>query len=294
MRLEQLETPALVLDMDAFEQNRRLMKTFVETAGIALRPHYKSHKSTAIAKMQIEDGAKGISCAKLGEAEDLVFAGIDDVLIANQIVEPAKLARVAYLANCCRLTICVDCADQIEALEKEAAVQGSTIHCLIEYEVGMMRCGVDTPEAFIALAHQLDRSPHLVFEGIQAYAGQLSHEEDEEKRRAESERVKKAIFDLRDEVQRSGLSVKEISGISTGTVEFHTSGSPYTEIQAGSYLFMDTAYGALNLPFQNALYVAATVMSTNNSTIIVDAGRKSIAVDQKMPVSRISRMCLSA
>ena len=284
MQLEQLQTPALILDMDLFEQNMATMKNFLTPLGLALRPHYKSHKCTAIAHMQIAQGAKGICCAKLGEAEDLVNAGIEDVLIANQIIDQAKLARVAHLANCCYLTICVDNEENIKALEAAAAVQNATIHCLIEYEIGMKRCGVETPEAFYALAKEISDCPHLVFEGIQAYAGHLSHETDFETRKVESEKVEQRLLELRTYLEQKSMPVKEVSGASTGTVEFRTKNSVYTEIQAGSYIFMDTAYNALNLSFKSALFLLCTVMSTNPHLVIVDTGRKSVSLDQMMPI----------
>ncbi len=284
MRLEQLETPALFLDLDAFEYNIKLMKDFLEPTGISLRPHYKSHKCTAIAHRQIKAGAKGITCAKLSEAEDLAASGIEDILIANQVIQLSKIARMAYLAGCCRLTVCVDDADNIRELEKAAAVQGTTIHCLVEYEIGMNRCGADTFEKFYELAELISTCPHLVFEGIQAYAGQLSHEEDFEKRKAETEKIEQKLAELRSYVEQKGLPVREISGVSTGTVEFREKGSVYTEIQAGSYIFMDAAYNSLKLDFKNSLFVLTTVISRNTELVVVDAGKKSISVDQALPV----------
>jgi len=286
VRIDNIETPALILDMEIFEQNIKNMNELTKSAGIALRPHYKSHKCTAIAHMQIAAGAKGITCAKLSEAEDLIAAGIEDVLIANQIVEPSKLARVAYLAGCCRLTVCVDQIQNIHALEAAAATQGTTIHCLVEYEIGMNRCGVSTPEEFYSLAKLIDESPHLVFDGIQAYAAHLSHEEDFEKRKTASEQLERTLKDLRVYIEDKGLAVKEISGESTGTAQFRTKGSVYTELQAGSYIFMDTAYSALHLNFKNALFVLATIMSANDKLIVTDAGRKNISIDQKLPTFR--------
>lgn len=284
MRLESIKTPALILDLDLFEKNVRIMKSFIESAGLVLRPHYKSNKCTEIARMQIASGAKGITCAKLSEAEDLVDAGIEDVLIANQIVDVTKLARVAHLSKCCYLTICVDSAENIDALEAAAAIENSTIHCLIEYEIGMNRCGVKTPEHFCELAKKISLCPHLSFEGIQAYAGHLSHEENFEVRKAESEKVEQRLFELYHYAESKGHKIKEVSGASTGTVEFRNKGSVYTEIQAGSYIFMDTAYNALGLIFTNSLFVLSEVISVNNQYMITDAGRKSISVDQKMPV----------
>lgn len=177
MLLQQLETPALVLDLDLFDQNIAVMQNYAKKYGFAVRPHYKSHRCTTIAHLQLAAGAKGITCSKLGEAVDLVEAGVEDVLIANQIVSSVKLAGVAGLAKCCRLTVCVDNADNIHALETAAATIDACIYCLIEYEVGMNRCGVDTLEHFYMLVREIQTCPHLVFEGIQAYAGQLSHEE---------------------------------------------------------------------------------------------------------------------
>jgi len=144
MQINQMETPVLILDMDKMEANIRTMQKLVQSCGIALRPHYKSHKCPQIAQWQMEAGAVGITCAKLGEAEDLVNAGIKDVLIANQVIDPAKIARLAHLARGCRLGICVDDEENINNLEKAAALAGSTLYCLIEYEVGMNRCGVET------------------------------------------------------------------------------------------------------------------------------------------------------
>jgi 3-hydroxy-D-aspartate aldolase len=291
MRLTQLETPALILDLEVFEENIKIMKNFLDPSGLALRPHYKSHKSTAIAHHQIAEGAKGISCAKLSEAEDLVSSGIEDILIANQIVEPSKIARVANLAGCCYLTVCVDNADNIHAIEKAASSQGTIIHCLVELEVGMNRCGVDSFEKFYELAVLISKCPHLVFEGIQAYAGQLSHEVDYEYRKSEVERIEKKITELRNYLELKGLKVKEISGVSTGTVEFRREGSVYTEIQAGSYIFMDAAYNSLNLQFKNSLFVLTTVVSTNPNLIVADAGKKSVSVDQANPVFRGFPLC---
>lgn len=286
MQLKQLETPALIVNMDLFDENIKTMKDFLEHAGLSLRPHYKSHKCTTIAHRQIEEGSKGITCAKLSEAEDLVNSGIEDVLIANQIVQPSKIARVAYLAGCCYLTVCVDNADNIHALEAAASEHGTTIHCLVEFEVGMNRCGVDTFEEFYELANLISMCPHLVFEGIQAYAGQLSHEPDYKLRKSEAERIDKKIIELYDFVTQKGLNIKEVSGVSTGTVEFRKKGSIYTEIQAGSYIFMDAAYNSLNLRFKNSLFILATVISTKSNLIVTDAGMKSIAIDQTKPVLR--------
>lgn len=286
MEIQQIQTPALLVDLDVLEKNQSRMYAFVNQSSAALRPHYKSHKCTELAHMQLRAGAKGITCAKLSEAQHLAEAGIEDILIANQIVEPSKLAAVAALANCCRLSIAVDSSENVLALEAAAAVQNSTIHCLIEYEIGMGRCGVPTKEALLDVAETISRCPHLVFEGIQAYAGNLSHEPHTQIRAEQAAQIEARLKEAKEYLEQNGYPVKEISGCSTASVPDHAhKDTVYTEFQAGSYLFMDAAYRALpDLPYENALFVLTTVMSTANQKIITDAGLKSVSQDQTLPL----------
>jgi D-serine deaminase-like pyridoxal phosphate-dependent protein len=284
MRVEQLETPALVLDLDRMEENIREMRRLLAGTGIALRPHYKSHKCVELARRQIAEGAKGITCAKLGEAEDLVQAGFTDILIANQIVDPAKIARLAHLAKCCHMGVCVDNLDNVRSLSEAAARAGATIHCLVEYDVGMKRCGARTQEEFLALARAVEAADGLAFDGIQAYAGNLSHQEDRGAREREAEAVERKLRSLIAFLNEHGVSAREVSGVSTGTVEFKRRGGVYTEIQAGSYLFMDAAYARLSPGFKHALFIYATVVSTAGGRVVTDAGMKSCSVDQGNPV----------
>lgn len=284
MKLEHIETPALVLDLDLMEENMRTMDRLLDGSRISLRPHYKSHKCTTLAHMQIAAGAKGITCAKLSEAEDLIFSGVEDVLIANQVVHPAKIARLAYLAKCCHLGVCVDSAQNITDLQNAAALQNSTIYCLVEFDIGMSRCGISTHEQAYALAAQISACPNLEFEGIQAYAGNLAHEFDYTDRCNGSEDIKRRLSALKQYLEERGLPVKEISGISTGTVQFHGKDSVYTEIQAGSYLLGDTTYEAVGVDFKHALFVLASVMHKHDNAVITDAGLKTVSVDQNPPV----------
>lgn len=230
MFVSQLETPALIVDLDVLERNQTRAMDLLRPLGVALRPHYKSHKCTAIAHMQLTGGAKGITCAKLSEAEDLIQSGVEDVLIANQVVEPAKLMRLGYLAGCCRLSVCVDTLENIRALESAAATFGTTIHCLVEYEVGMRRCGVATPQEALALAEAILAAPHLSFLGIQAYAGQLSHAEDFARRSREAARIEGRLRELLTFLHENGVDVPEVSGASTGTVELRGADTVYTEV----------------------------------------------------------------
>lgn len=283
MRIEQIETPALILDLDVMERNMEAMDKLLEGSNARLRPHYKSSKCTAIAHMQMARGAKGITCAKLSEAEDLVLAGIPDILIANQVTEPSKIARLAYLAGCCRMTVCVDNSANIIDLQNAAAFQETIIHCLVEYDIGMNRCGVHSKEEFAMLAKQISTCPNLSFDGIQAYAGNLAHEEDATSREEESSKVEEKLSDLKKHLEEKGIPVKEVSGVSTGTVEFHIKDTVYTELQPGSYLFMDAAYRGVGVKFEHSLFVLATVISCPKDAVITDAGLKSVSVDQRPP-----------
>lgn len=283
MKLERLRTPALIVDEEAFGRNIEAMKALLEGSSLSLRPHYKSHKCAEIARMQIASGAIGITCAKLSEAEDLVDAGIEDVLIANQVVEESKISRLCQLAKDARITVCVDCAENIAALSRAAVAADATLYCLVEYDIGLQRCGVLTHSEVIDLARAVDAADGLVFDGVQAYAGQLSHEADSEKRRSETEARAKDLRALLSELEAAGLGARVLSGGSTGTSAIKAKEGLYTELQAGSYLFMDSTYAELDIPFENSLYILTTVLSVKDGLVVVDAGVKSCGVDQGMP-----------
>jgi len=233
--------------------------------------------------MQIENGAVGMTCAKLEEAFDLAESGIENILIANQITDKSKISKLAFLAKACRLAVCVDDKENVEDLEKAAAFADSTVYCLVEYEIGMERCGVSTKEEVLSLAKLIKSCPHLVFEGIQAYAGHISHMIEETERKTKTEENSKKIRELIEYLSSNGISVNVLSGGSTGTSEIKAKEGLYTELQAGSYLFMDSTYGDLKLPFENSLFILATVVSVGENIAVVDAGIKSCGVDQGMP-----------
>ena len=283
MNIDRIKTPALIIDEEAFGRNTEAMKRVLEGSKLSLRPHYKSHKCAEIARMQIASGAIGITCAKLSEAEDLVDAGIEDVLIANQIVEDSKIARLCQLAKDARITVCVDCAENIEALSRAALAADATLYCLVEYDIGLQRCGVLTHGEVIALAKQVQNAGGLVFDGVQAYAGHLSHETDSQKRVRETEQRAEDLKALLAELDEAGCHARVVSGGSTGTSAIKARGGVYTELQAGSYLFMDSTYAELDIPFENSLYILTTVLSVRDGLAIVDAGVKSCGVDQGMP-----------
>ncbi len=283
MNISGLSTPALIIDSKKFRSNANRMAELLSGSSLKLRPHYKSHKCASIARWQIGCGAIGMTCAKLSEAEDLCDAGIEDILIANQIVDPAKIRRAADLARNCRLTVCVDDSENIVAFSKAASLCGSTVHCLVEYEIGMKRCGVESKEDVLSLAKQIIKSENLIFDGIQAYAGHISHVEDLNKRKEMTAENYRKLKDLLDYLKENGIDVRTVSGGSTGTAEIKAAEGLYTELQAGSYLFMDAVYRELSLPFENSLFLLTTVVSAKEDLIVVDAGVKTCGVDQGMP-----------
>lgn len=259
------------------------MDRILENSTLKLRPHYKSHKCAALAKWQIKNGAIGMTCAKLSEAEDLCDIGIGDILIANQVVDPAKVRKLADLARNCRLTVCVDDTENISALSLAAKNCGSVIHCLIEYDIGMERCGVTKKEEVLGLVKHILSCDNLVFDGLQAYAGHISHIEDINTRKKMTAGNYNKLKELISYLKDNGIEVKTVSGGSTGTSEIKAAEGLYTELQAGSYLFMDSTYRSLSLPFKNSLFVLTTVVSKREGLTVVDAGVKTCGVDQGMP-----------
>jgi D-serine deaminase-like pyridoxal phosphate-dependent protein len=281
---EQIETPALVIELDALERNIRAMADFMRGKKAVLRPHYKTFKCPTIAHMQVDAGARGICCAKLGEAETLVEAGIGDVLIANQIVDPVKVNRLAGLARGgCKITVAVDTEENIRELSRAAHKYGSTIHVLVEVDVGMGRCGINTPEEALVLARLIADSKVLVFEGIQAYEGHIIHNRDVEVRRRGVREMIEKVGGIKRHLEKNGLPVKEISGGGTGTYNITGDNTIWTEIQAGSYVFMDTVYNEVGLAFENALFVLATVIHKRPGVAVTDAGQKVCTLDQGLP-----------
>ncbi len=284
MKISDIETPALILEKSVFENNIAEMKKILDGSKLSLRPHYKSHKCSQIARIQIENGAVGMTCAKLSEAYDLVDSGIEDVLIANQIVGDEKISRLASLAKKCRLTVCVDNEENVADISRAAESVGALVRCLVEYEIGMERCGVTDSESVLKLAKYIDSCPNLKFEGIQAYAGHISHMEDSEERmRATAENYEK-IRSLVAYLSDNGVTVNTISGGSTGTGSIKASSGLYTELQAGSYIFMDATYRNLDLPFKNSLFLLTSVVSCREGLVVLDSGVKTCGVDQGNPV----------
>ncbi len=249
-----------------------------------LRPHFKTAKCPTISHREMEAGAKGITCAKVSEAEVLAQAGITDILIANQIVDPAKIRRMAGLArNGARITIAVDNPHNLVALSEAASTLGTLLHVLVEVNVGMERCGVNTVDEVLALAQRASSLPGLTFEGLQAYEGHLSILPDREERRRGVSAVIEKVSGIKSSLEEHGVAVATISGGGTGTYEFTGNDTIWTEIQAGSYAFMDGVYCAAGVQFKTALTVLATVIHKRPGVAVTDAGMKTCSTDGGEP-----------
>ena len=282
--IEEIETPALLVDMDALESNIRAMAEYMKGRKARLRPHFKTHKCPTISHMQLAAGAIGVTCAKLSEAEVLLASGIRDVLIANQIVDPQKIMRLACLARGgARIGVCVDDSRNVDALSEAASRAGSSLHVLVEVDVGMGRCGVAGGEEAVALAERISRLPGLLFGGIQAYEGHVVQRPDKAERRAAVAAMVEKVGGIRELLLSRGCPVADISGGATGTYDLTGNDTIWTEIQAGSYVFMDSSYGALGLPFTHALSVLATVIHKRPGRAVTDAGMKACSTDHGMP-----------
>jgi D-threonine aldolase len=293
--LEAVETPALVIDLDAFEHNLDLMANAVRGSGLALRPHAKSHKCPDIAKAQVERGAVGICCQKVDEAAAFVAAGIADVLVTNEIVVPSKIARLAALAKSATIGVLVDDARVIPDLSAAAVQAGGTLHVYVEIDVGAARCGVVPGDAAVPLARAANEARGLRFRGIHAYQGAAQHLRKPAERRAAIERASALSGETKTLIERAGIACPVITGAGTGTWQLERDSHVYTELQPGSYVFMDADYARNALApdehaFEHSLYVLSTVMSVpTRDRAVVDAGLKALAVDSGLPEVHAAR-----
>jgi 3-hydroxy-D-aspartate aldolase len=289
--VDEIDTPALVVDLDAFEHNLRKLADFGRKAGVRLRPHAKTHKCPAIALAQISLGAVGQCCQKVGEAEALVQGGVKDVLVSNEVVGVHKLRRLAVLAKSATVALCFDDADQVRAAGAVARDFGVTLGALVEIEVGMERCGVPPGEPALELARLIAKTPGLKFRGLQAYHGRAQHLPSVAEREKAIKTAAIAVRQTVDLLKREGIDCELVTGAGTGTHEFEAASGLWNEIQAGSYIFMDTDYARIGgrnsnrfADFEHSLFVLSTVMSVPSpNRAIVDAGLKSYSAEKGPP-----------
>jgi len=280
-------TPALVLDLDALERNIQKMADFARSHGMRLRPHAKTHKSGHIAALQRAAGAVGVCVQKLSEAEALAAAGVDNIYISNEIIDPRKLARVAALAQRVTLAIAVDSRPGIERLAAAVREAGASLDVFVEIDVGQGRCGVAATEAG-ALAHLVASHPGLRFAGLQAYHGKAQHLRSVAEREAAIHHGVTVARTAQAAVTASGLNCPLVTGAGTGSFALETASGLYGELQAGSYVFMDRDYAdneqQRGVPmFEHALFVKTQVISRGLSHAVVDAGHKAHAIDSGLP-----------
>jgi D-serine deaminase-like pyridoxal phosphate-dependent protein len=285
--VDEIDTPALIVDLDRLEGNLARMADFTRPTGIRVRPHAKSHKCVALAKRQIQSGAVGLCAQKVSEAEPFIRAGIEDVLVSNEVVGDRKLAHLVALAAAhpkSRVGICVDDIAQVRALVAAAAEGRAKIDVYVELDVGQKRAGVEEPHEVVALAQAVTASPRLRMRGIQAYFGAAQHRRGVVERRdaiadasVKARRAKEALL-------AANLSCDVITGGGTGTFPYEIASGVYTEIQPGSYPLMDVDYVKNEVDvaaprFEQALYLLATVMSRRGARATLDVGLKAQSID---------------
>ena len=293
-----IDTPALVIDLDAMQRNLHRMAEFTRKNNLRWRPHAKMHKSSAIAKLQMQAGAVGVCVQKTSEAEAMVAGGVHDVYISNEVIAPAKLARVADLAHQVaaesgQLAIAVDSIAGVQRLaqamnERRRGGPPAVIDVFVELDVGQGRCGVTPGQSAVELALEVRKHPPLRFAGLQAYHGKAQHLRSARERREAIAVVARDVRFTKKLIEDEGLAVGLVTGAGTGSMLYETASGVYGELQAGSFLFMDADYAAnerdpAQPAFEHALFIKSQVMSSGLMHAVCDAGHKSHAIDSGLP-----------
>ncbi|HEX7890999.1 MAG TPA: DSD1 family PLP-dependent enzyme [Ramlibacter sp.] len=293
-----IDTPALVVDLDAMQRNLSRMAEFSRKHAIKWRPHAKMHKSSALAKLQMQAGAVGVCVQKTSEAEAMVAGGVYNVYISNEVIAPAKLARVAELAHQVaaehgQLAIAVDSLQGVRRLahemnERRRGGHGAVIDVFVELDVGQGRCGVTPGQSAVDLALEIRKHPPLRFAGLQAYHGRAQHLRSPRERREAIATVVRDVRFTRQLIEDEGVTVGLVTGAGTGSMVCEAASGLYGELQAGSFLFMDADYAAnerdpAQPQFEHALFVKSQVMSAGLLHAVCDAGHKSHAIDSGLP-----------
>jgi D-serine deaminase-like pyridoxal phosphate-dependent protein len=283
--LDRVDTPALIVDLDALERNLDRMAAFTKRTGKRVRPHAKTHKSPIVARMQLDRGAIGLCCAKLGEAEVMADAGIGPLLVTTEIAGQPKVARLVGLRQRAEVVAAVDDIDVARALSDAMRAAGLVLDVLVDVNVGQDRTGVP-PGGAGELAACVASLTGLRLRGIQAYEGHLQHVYLEAERRVKWRQCADLLLAAREEILKRGLPVEIVSTAGTGTCAFAAELPEVTELQAGSYPFMDSDYAQVNgLPYESSLTVLASVVSRQRGdTAVIDAGWKAISTDAGVPV----------
>ena len=296
MSVEEVQTPALLIDLDAFEANLKRMRQLAEHYHVQLRAHAKMHKSVDVSRRQMEiGGAMGICCQKVSEAEVFARAGFDNILITNQIIDTGKINRmVSFCAPGRRVICCVDDMANLADLSAAASRKGAILECLVELECGSQRCGVSDLAKLVEIAAAIDKADGLKFSGIQSYNGRVQHHQSFAERQAVEKKVAAVTGQAVDALKKAGLECEIVSGGGTGSFAFEAESGVFNEIQCGSYAFMDADYGRIEnetgqrfdqAEWQNALFLLTSIVSTaQDGQAVCDAGLKVQSVDSGLPV----------
>ena len=290
-----IQTPALVLDLDALERNIKKMGDYAKAHGMRHRVHGKMHKSVDVAILQERlGGAVGVCCQKVSEAEVFARGGIKDVLVSNQVRDPRKIDRLARLPKLgARTIVCVDDLDNVADLSAAAQKHGTELEVFVEIDCGAGRCGVTTTEAVVEIAKAVNAAENLKFTGIQAYQGAMQHMDSYEDRKAKLDIAIAQVADAVEGLKAEGIECELVSGGGTGSYYFESNSGVYNELQCGSYAFMDADYGRIldkdgnridQGEWENAFFLLTQVMShAKADKAIVDAGLKAQSVDSGLP-----------
>ena len=290
-----IQTPCLILDLDALERNIRKMGDYARAHGMRHRAHGKMHKSVDVLKLQQElGGAVGVCCQKVSEAEVFARGGIKEILVSNQVREPAKIDRLARMPKLgANVIVCVDDVDNIADLSAATQKHSTELGVFVEIDCGAGRCGVKTTDAVVEIAKAADAAPGLTFKGIQAYQGAMQHMDSFDERKAKLEAAIAQVSDAVEALKAIGLEPELVSGGGTGSYYFESNSGVYNELQCGSYAFMDADYGRIHDQdgkridqgeWENALFILTSVMShAKPDKAIVDAGLKAQSVDSGLP-----------
>lgn len=296
MSVDEVQTPSLLIDLDAFEANLVRMREFAAASKIQLRAHAKMHKSVDVSRRQMEiGGAMGICCQKVSEAEVFARAGFDNILITNQVCDPVKIRRmVSFCEPDKRVICCVDDLDNVASLSHAATEQGVVLECLVELECGTQRCGVTEIPMLVAIASAIAAAPNLKFTGLQAYNGKVQHHQSFASRQSVETEVVSVTRTALAALTDAGLECEIVSGGGTGSFAFEAASGLFNEIQCGSYAFMDADYGRIEnadgqrfdeAEWQNALFILTSIVSTaQDGRAVCDAGLKVQSVDSGLPV----------
>ncbi len=283
----QIPTPALIVDVEVMEKNIEAMMNHLATTSASLRPHSKTYKSPTIGHILRRAGAIGQCCATVGEAETMVYSGLDDIFIASEVVGAAKIRRVVSLARYADVMVAIDSTENLDELSAAAVGGGVTLGVLVDVDVGMGRCGVRSVEQAVRLAEEAHRARGVALRGLFGYEGHAVMILDREKRNETGHAANALLMQAVKAVEDRGIPVEIVTAAGTGTFDIASRHPGITEIEAGSFVFMDTTYSRLDIPFQQALSVLSTVLSRpTDEIVILDVGMKGISAERSCPVAR--------